>query len=137
MAGVYVDSNIFFYARIMDKVYGKSCADAIRRIQSRKIEASASTLVPIEVANAMRKYGLAKEAANEIHAIFALGMEILPVEGTDVQESVGIYRDAGISPYDCLHAAIMRRYGIKEVLSADKDFEKLPWLKRLDPRLTV
>ena len=36
-------------------------------------------------------------------------------------------------PPDCVHAAIMKRYGIKEILSADKEFDKVPNIKRLDP----
>jgi len=28
----------------------------------------------------------------------------------------------------------MRKYDLKEIVSADKDFDKIKWLVRLDPR---
>lgn len=49
-------------------------------------------------------------------------------------EKQAIFGEANIGPYDCAHAAIMRRNGLKEIISADKEFDKLNWLKRLDPK---
>lgn len=134
MVKVYLDSNVFFYAKIMDKVFGKPCSTVLRRVVSNELEASTSVLVPIEVANALRKYGLAKDVADEVRAIFSLGIEIYSIDGADGREAAEIYSEINISPYDCLHAAIMRKNGLKEIISADKDFDRLSWLKRFDPR---
>jgi predicted nucleic acid-binding protein len=30
--------------------------------------------------------------------------------------------------------AVMRRAGIEEIISADKDFDKIAWIRRLDPK---
>lgn len=35
---------------------------------------------------------------------------------------------------DCVHAAIMKRAGITDIISADKDFDKITWIRRLDPK---
>lgn len=134
MPKLYLDSNVFFYAKIMDRVFGKSCSTVLRRVVSNELEASTSVLVPIEVANALRKYGLTKEVADEVRAIFSLGIEIYSIDAADAREAAEIYSESNISPYDCLHAAIMRKNGLKEIISADKDFDRLTWLKRLDPR---
>jgi predicted nucleic acid-binding protein len=39
-----------------------------------------------------------------------------------------------ISPYDCAHAAIMKRNGLSTIVSADKEFDRVNWLKRIDPK---
>jgi hypothetical protein len=135
MAKLYVDSNVFFYAKIMDGIFGKSCSDILRRIASDDMQASISALVPIEVANALRKYGLGKDVREEVRAIFSMGIEVYPLDPTDAREAAEIYAEAGISPYDCVHAAVMKKYGLNEIISADKEFDKIPWLKRVDPRL--
>jgi uncharacterized protein len=134
MARRYVDSNVFFYAKILDGVYGKSCSNILRMIASDELKASTSALVPIEVANAMRKYGLSKDVATEIRAIFSLGMEVYGIEAADAQEAAEIFSGAKIGPYDCLHAAVMRRMGLDEIISADKEFDKLDWITRIDPK---
>ena len=134
MPRVYLDSNVFFYAKIMDRVFGKSCSNVLRKVASGTMEASTSALVAVEVANALRKYGLSREVTAEIRAIFSLGIDVYHLDATDVQEAGEIFGEAKIGPYDCAHAAIMRRNGLKEIISADKEFDQLKWLKRLDPR---
>jgi len=133
-AAKYVDSNVFFYARILDREYGKACSSVLRMTSSGELEASTSTLVPIEVANSMRKFGLGEAVASEIRAIFSLGIEVHGIEAADAQEAAEIFEKSRINPYDCLHAAVMKRLGLKEIISADKEFEKVDWIARLDPR---
>ncbi len=131
---VFIDSNVFFYAKIMDRTFGDSCARVVRQIASGQLKASTSALVPIEVANTMRKYGLSKDAPAEVHAIFSMGIEVHPIGEPEAREAAEIFKKVDISPYDCLHAAVMKNNGLEEIVSADKDFDKLRWLRRKDPR---
>ncbi len=134
MESVYIDSNVFFYAKIMDNVYGRSCAGLLRRIVSGQLKSSISTFVPIEVANALMKYGLKDEVSTEVRAIFSSGLDVYPIEEADVREATELYKEVKVSPYDCVHAAVMKKHGLKEIISADKDFDRFTWLKRTDPK---
>lgn len=134
MVKFYVDSNVFFYAKINDRAFGQSCSGIIRKIAAGRVEAAASALVPMEVANALRKYGLQDEALDEVHAICSLGIDVYTIEAADVREAAEICREVRISPYDCLHVAMMQKYSLREIISADKDFDKVEWLNRSDPR---
>ena len=58
MPGLFIDSNVFFYAKIMDREYGEKCARVLRGIEAREIDAAASALIIVELANALRKFGL-------------------------------------------------------------------------------
>lgn len=134
MSRVYIDSNIFFYARIMDKSYGESCSSILRSISAGKINASISTLVPIEVVNALRKYRLNRSVAAEVRAIMSLPIEIHPVEASDVTDAVEVHEESGGSPYDCVHVAIMKRHDMNVIVSADRDFDRIGGLRRVDPK---
>ena len=129
----FIDSNIFFYAKIMDRKYGAACARILRWIDSGDIAAATSALAIIEVANALRKYGLSDEVKNVIDAMLSLEISILQVDSTDVRRGVDIFNISRISPYDCIHAAVMNKAGIKEIISADKEFDKVAAITRLDP----
>ena len=48
--------------------------------------------------------------------------------------AMGFFDECGISPYDCVHASLMKRVGAVNIISADKDFDKVKWMKRLDPK---
>jgi len=53
----YIDSNILFYAKIMDREYGEDCARILSLISKGELQAATSSLAVIELANALRKYG--------------------------------------------------------------------------------
>ncbi len=129
----YIDSNVFFYAKIRDRTYGETCSNVLRKIMAGEFQAAVCSLVPIEVANALVKYGLQREVVEEVRAICSLINEVYAIDIADVQEAAEIYRMVTISPYDCLHAAVMKKYGLKDIISADRDFDKVDWIKRLDP----
>lgn len=134
---MYIDSNIFFYARILDTQYGESCTKIIEDITKAELKAAASTLVVLEIANALRKYGLTDAVKDEIDAICSLGMVLGPVDDIIIRWAGDIFQKVRISPYDCVHAATMKKLGVTEILSADKDFDKISGIKRIDPKTYV
>ncbi len=131
----FVDSNVFFYAKIMDAEYGASCAEIIRKVQDGNIVAATSALVTLEVANALQKFGLANEVRDTIDSIFSLRIQVFDVERSDVRNAVVMFHHHRISPYDCVHVSVMRHAGIRIIVSADKDFDKIPGVERRDPKL--
>lgn len=131
----FIDSNIFFYSKIMDTEYGASCAEVLRQIQDKKISAATSVLVTLEVVNALRKFGLARQVKDVIDSIFSLEIEILDMTSSDVRNAIELCQRFGISPYDCAHVAVMHRAEITRIISADKDFDRIPDVKRKNPKL--
>lgn len=129
----YIDSNIFFYAKIMDRKYGSACAKILKKIYEGEIKAATSTLTILEVANTLRKFSLEKKVYDEIRAILSLPLTILPLTLPIIHETLKIYKETKISPYDCAHAATMKNLKIKHIISADTDFGKIKWIERKDP----
>jgi len=94
-----------------------------------------STLVVVELANALRKYGLGDEVKDVVDAVFSLDIRVFEVDSIDVRTAAGIFDEFRVSPYDCVHAAVMKKAGVIDIISADKDFDKIEWIKRRDPKL--
>ena len=134
MVVYFVDSNVFFYAKIFDRVYGDACAGVLDKIERGELEAVTSTLVVVELANALRRYGLGDEVRDVVDAVFSLEMRVFEVDSIDVRTAAGIFDEFRVSPYDCVHAAVMKKAGVVEITSADKDFDKIEWIKRRDPK---
>ncbi len=134
METFFIDSNIFFYAKIMDKEYGKECARVLNEIAKGRLKAITSSLAIIELANALRKYGLSGEAKKVVDAIFSLDIQIFSVDSIDIRNAAEIFDKTRISPYDCTHLAVMKKAKINKIISADNEFEKISWIKRVDPK---
>ena len=129
----YIDSNIFFYAKINDAKYGRSSGGILELISKAKVTAATSSLVLLEVSNSMVKYGLSKEVKQEIAAIISLPLRLEDLESTDASNATRLFEDHRISPYDCAHVAIMQRIGSTQIVSADKDFDRVQEIDRIDP----
>lgn len=135
MVVYFIDSNVFFYAKIFDREYGDACAKILDKIVKGELEAITSTLIAVELANALRKFGLGNEVKEVIDAVFSLDIQVYEADSLDVRNAARIFDEFRISPYDCVHAAVMRKAGIVDIISADKDFDKIEWIKRRDPKV--
>ncbi len=134
MEPYYLDSNVFFYAKIRDRKYGESCAKVLRHVVEGKLAGTTSTLAVLENSNALRKFGRSEDVSEETGAIYSLGLTVYELLNVDVRSAMEIFQEARVSPYDCAHAAIMRRTGLRTILSADRrHFSQIPGLTVLDP----
>ncbi len=130
----FLDSNIFLYARTRDKKYGSACAHILEQVAAGKLAGASSTLALLETSNALRKIGLHREVVDEVQAIYSLPITIYDLLNVDVRLATEIFEDSQVSPYDCAHAAIMKRTGLRAILSADgRHFDRVPGIMRLDP----
>jgi|GEM_PF-442414 predicted nucleic acid-binding protein len=130
---VYLDSNVFFYSKIMDKRYGPDCAKLLRRVQAGEIKGAISSLVVLEVANALRRFGFSKEAQRTCTAILSMPLVVRPLSPESLHEALDIFQRLKISPYDCAHLATMKELGLRRIVSADSDFDAAEWIERIDP----
>ena len=129
----FLDSNIFVNAKIRDRKYGSSCARIITDLVEGRLSAATSTLALVEVSNALRKIGLARELAQELNSIYSTGIVVNELLNVDIRLMVELFKASGVSPYDCAHAAIMKRIGLDKIVSTDPHFESIPGISRLDP----
>ncbi len=56
-------------------------------------------------------------------------LNVIPPTYSDFKESEKIALEHKLLPSDALIVAIMRREEIKEILTLDSDFERVPWLR--------
>jgi len=131
---LYLDSNVVFYSVISDREFGESCARILREVDDGSIRVAASVLVIAEVANAIRKIGRVREMERVTSALTSLPIRFHDLSESLAVEGVGLGKSIGISPYDGVHAATMAAAGIRSIISADKDFDKVPGIVRVDPR---
>ncbi len=133
MEPYYLDSNIFFYAKISDRKYGDACARILQELAEGKLSGATSTLALVETSNALRKYGRPSEVPDEVAAIYSLGLTVHELLNVDVRLATEIFAQTSVNPYDCAHAAIMKRVGLRNIVSADGHFEDIPGITRTDP----
>ena len=109
--------------RIIDEViFTLIRLDALRRLDIRRLD---------QLREYTRKYGVKEftNAMNDVEEfIEELGIIVLEDKGS-LGELLEIMRSYSLLPGDALIAITARHYGIGTILTFDKDFKRIPWLR--------
>ncbi len=81
---------------------------------------------------ALRLWPLGRESIREFSTIMRGRIE--PLLEIDVETAVSLAdRYPGLAARDLVHAAVMNRLGMRLIVSADTDFDRIEGVERLDP----
>lgn len=135
----YIDTNIFGYAIENHEKYGDACTNILKDIETEKIKVVCSHMVPIELLGVLSKMNKertkhkkpALDTEKNIDALLSY-----PIAWMDI--SLFTIRKAASYPghllaSDRIHLATMELNDVKEIISADTDFDGMPGIKRIDP----
>lgn len=133
MSRVYIDTNVFVYAVGGESRFRDPCRTFLRAVATRRVEGETSAYAVQEVAHQRRRRGDASPGsrAREVAAMCAV------VHATDRDVVFGaldlVEQRPALSVSDAIHVATALRHGLRVVVSADSDFDRVPGIERVDP----
>jgi predicted nucleic acid-binding protein len=131
---VFLDANIPMYAAGAQGPYKKPCALLLAAVAQGRLDAVTDVEVFQEIL--YRYHAIQRpEAAAEIALHFRICVSnTLPILWDDMEITIKLlHQYPGLKPRDALHAAVMLNHGITRLWSADKDFDRIKEIERLDP----
>ena len=135
MKTYFIDTNIPIYASGKKHPYKEPCQRIIFDIADHKFIAFTNTEVFQEI---IYRYFSINELSLG-HGVFEnfyslISPNILSVNPDDILLAQALSKKYNsIKPRDLLHAATMINNNIKDILSTDKDFDKIEEVNRIDP----
>jgi predicted nucleic acid-binding protein len=135
----YLDASVFVHAYIRPrrglKAHERGIKAHARAIVARINEGEAvvtSTVHVAEIANVLENWMRLEDAAAVQQGLCTLdSVRILTTTRADLLEALARGSDLGLGTSDALAVAFMRREGVREVYSFDKDFDGLPDISRV------
>ena len=154
---VFVDSNAFIY--YMEGLCSEVASEIIRAGSKEvaKIKLITTTRICDEVLFKMtlirarnrdktlegntfkklkKKPEIVKELVEDLEKVVAffhsLNMEIITVDSRLLFQSLDITKEYGLFGNDAITVLVMRRRNMKYILSSDRDFDGVEWIKRID-----
>lgn len=136
---MYLDTNVIVYAIENHPKYGKASVAILNDIQKGVLIAGASVLVLAELINVLKKLNtvLLKEnkkplsIEKNIEAVLSLPVEWFELDLFTIKQASSYSYQ--ISGADYTHIASMEVHSVREIISADKELDKVPFIHRLDP----
>ncbi|MEM3041145.1 MAG: type II toxin-antitoxin system VapC family toxin [Nitrososphaerota archaeon] len=129
----FIDSNIFIYHIDRNPVFGEASQKILQRVESGE-EAVSSTLVLEEVFIHVEQEYSARDIPSVLYSILSyVNLRIVPYTVEDMLRAAEILEDAGFALDwdDAIIAAVMERFGLKEIYSNDRHFDRVPSIRRV------
>ena len=131
---LFVDTNVFMYLAGSDAGYREAC----RRALLATTEQGARLLTSTEVLQEILHYHAARrrpeDARTVYDAVIDICEEILPVTERQTARALELLvRHPGLPARDALHVATMETHGVQRLLSADRHFDRIDTVTRVDP----
>lgn len=134
MSRVLLDTNIFVYATGKESRYRAPCREIVGALGDGRIEGEACVDLLQELVHQRYRQTRDRRASTvlgrhvaELIRLHVVGPEDLPLAFT-------LYEDhADLDLRDATFAAVALRVGVSTILSADRAFDLVPGLTRVDP----
>ncbi len=135
MATIFLDSNIFLYAVGADEGLRGPCGSILQAAAEGSIDATTNSEVIQEILHVLRRKGRHADALLVARRVGLLFPDLLPVTQADMARVIDILAgDPTLPTRDAVHAATMRGAGISHIVTADRDFDRVAGVVRLEPR---
>lgn len=132
---ILIDTNVPIYAAGRPHPLREPCREVIRLVLARPSIFVTDAEVLQELVHryrALHDWIHGKQVFREFRIL--LGDRVEPVYADDVQEAARLAdRHPGLSARDLIHVAVMARLPTARIVSADRGFDDLSQIERLDP----
>jgi predicted nucleic acid-binding protein len=130
----FIDANVPMYAVGAEHPLKEPCLAILRSIARGELAAVTDVEVCQEIVHRYTALGEREQALHVARLFIELVPQVLPISKEDLLLSLEIHeRYASLQARDSLHAAVMRNSGIRFIISADRHFEWVEGIERIDP----
>ena len=130
---VYLDSNVLLYAVGEHSRYRAPCRHVLERVASRSVVGETSILTVQEVVHHRQRRGDVTPASHG-RQVLSICSATHPLDRSIGLAAMALMDDRShLQTSDAIHAATALRHGITFLISADRDFDGIPGIERVDP----
>ena len=129
-----IDANVLIYARGVPHPYRDACRNLLAEVEGGRLEANVDTEVLQEIVYVYWYRGRLERGLDYLDRLLVLFPMPFPVTGETVTTARDILADhPQLEPRDAIHAAVVLNHDLEAIISADRAFDEMTEIKRLDP----
>ena len=131
---MFLDANVVLYAAGAPHPHREASAELILQAGRGEVRVATDAEMLQELLHVLARRGRRPDAVALVRETIGVCVETFPVTAADIDEACSLVETIdGLSVRDAVHAAVMLRQGIHDVVSFDSDFDRVPGLRRLTP----
>jgi predicted nucleic acid-binding protein len=133
-SALFLDTCVQIYAAGEDHPYREPCARIVLAVADGEIEAATDAEVIQEIAYRFHAIRRRAEGLKLAETFLSVMGTVLPVTCREISRSLQLQRSyAFLSPRDAVHVAVMEGAGLKQIVTADRHFDRVREVQRVDP----
>lgn len=133
MTPAYIDANVFLYMMGGEHRYREPCRRIVRLLGKRRLHGEISALVLQEIVHHRRRRGDA-DATSRARDVAAACAAVHDFTMDDLHRALGLVeRHPELTTFDGVHAGIAVGRDLRVLISADRHFDAVSGLRRVDP----
>lgn len=130
---LFLDSSYLIYLRYSesDEVFNyvtRFLRDAVKRKEQLLVN---MIVIDETIWILTKKYKIPLNEVFELTDRLIPLIEVIPMNYTDYDVMKKVIREYGLKPSDAIHIASMNKSGAQHIVSEDKEFDKIPGIKRI------
>ena len=130
----FLDTCVPIYAAGRAHPYKEPCARIVLAVAQGEIEAVTDAEVIQEIVHRFHAIRRRADGLTLAEEFLTLMDTVLPITREDVIRSLGLQRAYPfLPPRDALHVAVMLGAGLHQMITADRHFDKVEEIERVDP----
>jgi hypothetical protein len=128
---IYLDANFFVFANFDTGPRGEWARKVQRAIVAGR-QALTSVLALDEVMWVLIRNKRHEQMRAVIEEIYAMpNLVVKEVPALAALTALDIMEHYGLKPRDAFHVAVMKSFGLREIVTDDPDFDKVEWIRRV------
>ena len=129
-----MDANIPMYVAGCDHAYKEPSTRFMRAVARRRVDAVIDVEILQEILYRYRAVRRTSTGFAVFDTVIATIPRIYPILLVDLRTSRAILAEyPGVEPRDAIHVAVMRRAGVRGIVSYDEHFDSIPGVDRFTP----
>jgi predicted nucleic acid-binding protein len=129
-----IDANVLIYARGAPHPYRAACRSLLAEVEGGRLEANVDTEVLQEIVHVYWYRRRLERGLDYLDRLLVLFPTPFPVSGETIATARDILADhPRLEPRDAIHAAVVLSQGLEAIISADRAFDEIREIKRMDP----
>ena len=133
----FLDVNVPMYAAGREHPYKEPCVWVMTEIAEGRLRVAIDVEIVQEILHRYGAIGRPELGLTLAENLLDLVPTVYPVEEPEIRLTMELFRRyaaRGLTARDAIHAAVMQRYEIREIISTDAHFDLIEGIRRLDPR---
>jgi len=130
-----IDTNVVIYAAGRPHRYKAACTDILREAARSELPDYAIDVELLQEVlhfyHSRQHLRLGLEIFDDLLQTFAAPLAVTPRDVAVARDILARY--PALSARDCIHAAVVLNHGLEAIVSADRAFDEITEIKRLDP----